>query len=139
MLIFVSDLHLSDGTCAQSIAAKAFTLFGERVQELAYNASWNDRGSYAPIESIELVLLGDVLDPLNSTLWLDAPLGTPDAIRPWSDPNRPGFAAKLAQITNAIIEENEEGLQALRRLSHGEIVKLPAAETSIGYPSQPYG
>ena len=127
MLIFVSDLHLSDGTCAQTVAAKAFSLFSERLQELAYDASWDREGVYEPIESIELVLLGDVLDPLNSTLWLDTPLGAPGTIRPWSDPKLPGFASKLAQITGAIIEGNKDGLETLRRLARGEIVRLPPA------------
>ncbi len=127
MLIIISDLHLSDGTCAKSIAKKAFDLFGDRVQELAYSASWDKDGAYRPIESIDLVLLGDVLDPLNSTLWLDTLPGSPDYIRPWSDPNLPGYAAKLAQITRAIIHENWDGLEKLMHLSRGEIVKLPPA------------
>lgn len=132
MLIIISDLHLSDGTCAQSVAAQAFNLFGERIQELAYNASWDDHGTYRPIESIDLVLLGDVLDPLNSTLWLDTPLNSPGTARPWSDPNQPGYAAKLGQITRAIIDENKDGLETLRALSRREIVKLPPA--SNGHP-----
>jgi len=127
MLIIISDLHLSDGTCAESVAAKAFNLFGERVQELAYNASWDDHGTYRPIESIDVVLLGDILDPLNTTLWLDTPLGSAECIRPWSDTSLPGYAAKLAQITHAIIHENRQGLETLPRLARGEIVKLPPA------------
>jgi len=125
MLIFISDLHLSDGTCAQTVSAKTFALFGERLQELAYNASWDNQGVYRPIDSIELVLLGDVLDPLNSTRWLDTPLGAPGAIRPWSDPKLPGFTAKLAEITSAILQGNQAGLETLRQLARAELVKLP--------------
>lgn len=127
MLIIISDLHLSDGTCAKSVSPKAFELFEERVRELAYNASWDEDGVYRPIESIDLVLMGDVLDPLHSTLWLDTPPGSPDYVRPWSDPGLSRYAAKLQQVTRAVIRENREGLERLGRLSRGESVGLPPA------------
>ena len=127
MLIIASDLHFSDGTCARSVAPKAADLFCDRVRELAFNASWDKQGLYRPIESIDIVLMGDILDPLHSTLWLDDPPGSPDCIRPWSDPLLPGFSAKLWQITQAVIQENRAGLEMLGRLPRGEIVALPPA------------
>jgi hypothetical protein len=132
MLLIVSDLHLSDGTCAESITPRAFTLFSERAQELAFNASWDKDGIYRPIETVDIVLLGDILDPLHSNLWLDTAPGSPEYVRPWTDPNHPRFAAKLHQITRGILRENREGLEILSRLSHGEAVKLPPA--SKGQP-----
>ena len=127
MLIIASDLHLCDGTCAKSVSPKAFDLFCERVQQLAYDASWNKDGTYQPIETIDLVLMGDILDPLHSTLWLDTLPGSPDYVRPWSDSNAPRYAAKLQQVTRNIIRENRDGLEKLGRLSRGEIVRLPPA------------
>lgn len=132
MLLIASDLHLSDGTCAKSVSPRAFDLFCERAQELAYSASWDKDGVYRPIETIDLVLLGDMLDPLHSTLWLDTAPGLPEYMRPWSDPADPRFAAKLLQVTQAILAENSVGLEKLSRLTHGEIVKLPPA--SKGQP-----
>jgi hypothetical protein len=38
---------------------------------LLHFASFRQDGSYRPIESIDLVLMGDILDPLHSTRWLD--------------------------------------------------------------------
>jgi len=127
MLLIASDLHLSDGTCAKSVSPKAFQLFCDRAQELAFNASFDEDGAYRPIDTIDLVLLGDVFDPLHSTRWLDTAPGSPEYLRPWSDPTNPRFAAKLQQVTQAIIQENKEGLEKLSRLSRGEIVKLPPA------------
>ncbi len=131
MLLIVSDLHLSDGTCAKSVSSRAFDLFCDRAQELAYNASWNRDGVYRPIETIDIVLLGDVLDPLHSTLWLDTAPGSPEYVRPWSDPNALRFAEKLQQVTRAILRENKVGLGKLSRLSHGEIVNLPPASNGL--------
>ena len=71
MLIIASDVHLGDGTCARSISPKAFHLFAERLRELAYHASYRRDGRYQPLDKIDLVLMGDILDPLHSTLWLD--------------------------------------------------------------------
>ena len=132
MLIIVSDLHFSDGTCARSVAPKASELFCDRVRELAFNASWDRDGVYRPIDTIEIVLMGDILDPLHSTLWLETPLGSPGCVRPWSDPTLPGYAALLQRITRAMIEENRAGLEALGRLPRGEIVALPPAAN--GHP-----
>jgi hypothetical protein len=67
MLVIISDVHLGDGTTAASISPVAFDLFASRLSEAAYFASIRKDGSYRPIESIDLVLMGDILDPLHST------------------------------------------------------------------------
>ena len=67
MLIIISDLHLNDGTSGTSITSDAFHIFGERLRDLAFQASWRSEGAgYKPIESVDLVLLGDVFDPIRS-------------------------------------------------------------------------
>ena len=68
MLVIVSDLHLGDGTTASSIAPSAFHLFSNRLRETAYFASFRKDGIYRPLETLDLVLMGDILDPLHSTL-----------------------------------------------------------------------
>jgi len=70
MLIIASDIHLGDGTCGKTISASAFRLFVDRLRELAFNASWRTDGKYHPVEQIDILLLGDILDPLHSTAWL---------------------------------------------------------------------
>ena len=128
MLIIASDIHLGDGTCARSISPNAFFLFAERLRELAYHASFRRDGAYRPLEKIDLVLMGDILDPLHSTLWLDArPGDDASGVRPWSDPVNPHYAEKLRQVTRAILKENQAAAAVLKSLAAGEIVRLPPA------------
>ena len=115
MLVMISDLHLGDGTTASSIPTSAFRLFSNRLRETAYYASFRKDGTYRPIESLDLVLLGDILDPLHSTLWLDTAPGDAGYTRPWTSFSAPLFAAKLAQTTQAILDENRKALELLRR------------------------
>ena len=105
MLVVISDLHLGDGTTANSIPTSAFELFAGRLQESVQFASWRQNGKYIPIEEIDIALMGDILDPLHSTLWLDTMPGDADYIRPWSDPSNPLYAEKLLKVTRAIIEK----------------------------------
>lgn len=128
MLVIASDLHLGDGTTANSIAPGAFHLFSNRLRETAYYASFRKDGTYRPLEDLDLVLLGDILDPLHSTLWLDTVRSDKNYTRPWTDFNSPFFAAKLGQTTQAIINENKESLEILRRCANGETILLPPAD-----------
>ncbi|NCP86108.1 hypothetical protein GW829_01905 [bacterium] len=128
MLIIISDLHLGDGTCGKSISPGAFYLFADRLREAAYHTSWRADNVYRPIESIDLVLMGDILDPQHSALWLDTTPGAPDYIRPWSDPQNPRYAKKLAQVTHAILDHNAEGLSVLRQCAQGKTIHIPPAD-----------
>lgn len=116
MLIIISDLHLGDGTCGKSISSDAFYVFAERLDEMAMRASWREDGSYHPIEQIDILLLGDILDPLHSTLWLDTELNSPEYTRPWTDQEKPAYAEKLKEITRAILKKNADSVQVLREL-----------------------
>ncbi len=124
MLIIVSDLHLGDGTTAASIPASAFHLFARRLRESAHFASFLEDGTFRPIENLDVVLMGDILDPLHSTLWLKTMPGDPDYVRPWSDPGDPNFAPRLLEVTRAILKENEESMQVLRDCATGKLVYL---------------
>lgn len=134
MLVIVSDLHLADGTCGRSIPASAFRLFAKRLEELALNASWRRSGRYQPLEGVDILLLGDILDPLHSTLWLDREIGAPGFVRPWTDSAAPKFAAKVREITAAILAHNDDSLTVLRRLKQTGL-RLPAASRN-GKPSR---
>ncbi|MCE9645554.1 MAG: hypothetical protein K8S20_06100 [Chloroflexi bacterium] len=128
MLFIVSDLHLGDGTTANSISPSAFQVFAKRLQETAYFASWNKDGRYAPIRDIHVILMGDILDPLHSTRWLDTLPGDANYIRPWSDPASPQYANKLMEVTLAILEENKEAVEVLRKCANGELISLSPAD-----------
>lgn len=131
MLVIISDLHLGDGTTADSISPSAFRLFARRLTETARFASLRRDGGYRPIESLDVLLMGDVLDPLHSTRWLDSSPEDPTYIRPWSDSNNPNYSKKLSEVTHAILKHNEESLKILRQLASGQTIKLAPA-TSKG-------
>ena len=124
MLVIISDLHLGDGTTAASIPVSAFQLFAKRLRETANFASVSEDGTFHPIESLDVVLLGDILDPLHSTCWLNSLPGDVDYVRPWSDPDNPYFAPKLLEVTRAILEENRESMKVLRECANGDLVYL---------------
>ena len=128
MFIIISDLHLVDGSSGTSITAGAFKLFADRVPELATSASWRNNDRYRPLESIDILLLGDILDPLHSTRWFDPSPGYSEQVRPWSDTNSPAYAAKLSEITDYILKNNADSLKILRYLADGRIVQLPPAD-----------
>ena len=137
MLIIISDLHLGDGTTAASIPASAFQLFARRLRESAHFASNLEDGTFRPIESLDVILMGDILDPLHSTLWLKTMPGDADYVRPWSDPGNPNFAPKLLEVTRAILEENKESMQVLRGCAKGELVYVipdPQSKERIPIP-----
>ncbi len=127
MLVIISDLHLGDGTTANSISPSAFHLFSHRLREAAYYASFRRDGNYRPIENLDILLMGDILDPLHSTLWLDTALHTANYTRPWTETSSPNFAGMLAQTTQAILDVNRESLQILRQCANGETILLPPA------------
>src|SRR5215831_172105 len=133
MLVIISDLHLGDGTTANSISPSAFHLFASRLRETAYFASFRKNGSYDPVKQVDVLLLGDVLDPLHSTLWLDTAPSAINYTRPWTDITSPNFASKLEHTTNSIINFNKESLDVLRRCANGELITLPPA-TQQGKP-----
>jgi len=148
MLVVISDLHLGDGTTAESIPASAFYLFAKRIRQDAHFASLR-QGQYQPIKELDVLLLGDIIDPLHSTKWL-FPLegqeeyitvdgqklvriteqGDANYIRPWSDTTDPRFARKLHEVTHAILEYNKEALEIFRKLASGEFINFDAIDGS---------
>lgn len=133
MLVIISDIHLGDGTAASSVSPSAFQLFSDRLRETAYYASFRRDGSYRPVENLDILLMGDILDPLHSTLWLDTMHGTANYTRPWTDTSNPNFANTLSDVTKAIFSVNSESLEVLQRCANGETILLPPA-TARGEP-----
>lgn len=138
MLIIISDIHLMDGTCGKSIPPSAFSLFSDRIRELAFNASWRVDGSYRPIQDIDILLMGDILDPLHSTLWLETKDGEPGTIRPWTDSSAPEYAATLKAITQDILQKNAGAVGVLKELAGPGGLSLPPASPS-GQPDRNAG
>ena len=128
MLVILSDLHLTDGSSSRTLSPGAFEIFAERIREIAVAASWRADGRYCPIERIDLVLLGDILDPIRSAQWALLP-----GVRPWGKPYSPELVEQLSRITDGILNQNEPALAVLRRLAtEGGVVVPPA--TQAGRP-----
>jgi UDP-2,3-diacylglucosamine pyrophosphatase LpxH len=121
MLVIFSDLHLTDGTSSETISPGAFHLLAERIEDLALRASCRTDGSYRPVERIDVLLLGDVLDVIRSARWQ---AGT---VRPWDNPHSPAMLETVATITRGILRENEGGLGVLRTLANDGAIRLAPA------------
>ncbi len=92
MLVFVSDLHLTDGNSGETIKAGAFMKFTQYLEDLVLTAK---------ATKVEIVLLGDIFDVIRSNHWLDA------QIRPWSGPdeadgNGNGIKEYTLEVVNRI-------------------------------------
>lgn len=124
MLVFVSDLHLTDGRVGSSVPPGAFELFAERLGDMALRASWRFDGHYRPLDRVDIVLLGDILDLVRSRHWLDS------TVRPWSDPQSPAMAAAVSQIVASTLQHNASGLELLRTLASPNGLVLPSASHS---------
>jgi UDP-2,3-diacylglucosamine pyrophosphatase LpxH len=113
VLIFISDLHLEDGTLGgqRYIPASAFEGVFEDLATHADNAD---------AEEVTLVFLGDIFDLIRTTRWFDGEFGIPHEERPWGE--HPSEAAAL-RILDGVIRhaENEQALAVLR----GERVTTP--------------
>jgi UDP-2,3-diacylglucosamine pyrophosphatase LpxH len=125
MLVIISDLHLTDGTSGETIKTGAFRVFRSRLRDLAYDASWRADGKYRPIESLDVVLLGDILDVIRSSRWLDE--NQNGRVRPWDDPQSQSFVDKVATINQAILQQNASSLAVLKGLDDGETITIPPA------------
>lgn len=126
MLVIVSDLHLNDGTAGTRLDAGAMELLGDRLCDLAYRASRRADGSYQPIERIDLVLLGDVLDLMYSRRWLT---GT---ARPWNDTKSPAFVETTTAIVDDILKTNIEAIRQIRSLATEGLVTVPYSDAPQG-------
>ena len=127
MLVIISDLHLTDGTSGSTISAGAFQLLSDRVADLAMIASQRRDGSYRPVERVDLLLLGDILDVVRSTQWLEGP------VRPWDDGNSTALFERVEHITADTLRKNERALSEFRGLAQRGIALPPA--TRDGRPA----
>jgi len=125
MLVFASDLHLTDGTTCANIGEDAFYLFTERIRDMAYRASFRANNRYSPIERIDIVLLGDIFDLLHSVYWEDLPPGVTSDVDPWTSPEDGDFQKTIATITDGILTHNAKALAVLKQLTEPGTVRIP--------------
>ena len=130
MLVIISDLHLTDGTSGQTIQENAFRIFAERVRDMALDASFRQDNTYRPVERIDILLLGDILDVIRSTAWLK----DGSTVRPWCDPSSNAFIEKVDEISDAILNHNKRSLDYLKNLSQKGLT-LPPPDTTGRQPA----
>ncbi|MFA5180806.1 MAG: hypothetical protein WC405_05760 [Syntrophales bacterium] len=113
MLVFLSDVHLTDGSSGETIKATAFRIFAENLRKLA--------DSVAPLEEIRLVLLGDIFDIIRSAAWIDDKV----SVRPWDEAG-PLQEEVVTKILRGIIANNQESLDELLSLmDYAKEKKIP--------------
>ena len=84
VLVFLSDIHWTDGTSGETIHSGAFRGFVQDLSRMARNAKARD---------LEVVLLGDIFDLIRSEQWIK------EKVRPW-DAKSP----KQEQNTKTILQ-----------------------------------
>jgi UDP-2,3-diacylglucosamine pyrophosphatase LpxH len=98
MLVFLSDVHLTDGSSGTEIDPRAFKKFSD----LLVNIIGDPRQT--KINHVEAVLLGDIFDVIRSDFWLRDENKIANPIRPWSAPDDKDSAGNnLESYTKEIV------------------------------------
>ncbi len=101
MLVFLSDIHLTDGSSGTTIDPRAFNKFSRMLTDIVGDPE------KSKIRNIEIVLLGDIFDVIRSTLWLRGENSDPKKpIRPWSTATESdGSGWNLQKYTEEIVDK----------------------------------
>lgn len=101
MLVFLSDVHLTDGSSGETIKPSAFKLFADQLIKLA--------DSVNPLREIKIVLLGDIFDVIRSAEWLN----DGNTVRPW-DPSSNAQQTIVTKILEGILANNRAALNSFK-------------------------
>lgn len=111
MFVFVSDIHLNDGTAVDNGIKKQF-----------FDRFFSDVARYSrkyKTHKINIVLLGDIFDFLRTEYWIHVPMEE----RPWSNSdNYESLDAHFNRILDKIIEVNQDILELFKsrlRIKYG--------------------
>lgn len=124
MLVCSANWLLPDGSVSLPPTAGEITAFRRQIQTLAGRAGFRRDGSYAPVDRVDLVLAGDMLDTLSAARWQAA-------VRPWHGTADAERACN--EITRECLHRGRRAIASLRRLCRNG-VSVPAA-TPLGRPS----
>ena len=119
MLVFLSDVHLTDGSSGTTINPAAFAKFCRILADVI--GKGRERANQKPIEKVEIVLLGDIFDVIRSNVWLRQQNNDPhNPIRPWSlETEFDSEQWNLQQYTEKIvarITQRQENVEAMGHL-----------------------
>ncbi|MCW3106091.1 MAG: hypothetical protein JWQ09_597 [Segetibacter sp.] len=122
MLVIISDLHLTDGSSGEIISDSAFRLFKNRISDMTYDASWrcdeNNHEYYKPVEQVDILLLGDILDMIRSEKWN----GALDTIMPWTKERQDDFFDNVEKIASGVLKFNASSFSILKGIAEGDVV-----------------
>ncbi|HEY4965190.1 MAG TPA: hypothetical protein VII28_02275 [Puia sp.] len=121
MLVIISDLHLTDGTSGEVINEKAFRIFRSRLSDMAYDASWrtpaddlvDQSTDYQPLEEMNILLLGDIMDMIRSEKWNDLD----EADMPWTENRGDSFFETISSIVEDVLNENKISFSILKSMT----------------------
>ena len=121
MLVFISDLHLTDGHSGETIKDGAFKKFTQYLEDLVITAG---------ATTVEIVLLGDIFDVIRSDYWLNS------YIRPWSKPDdkdgdQKGVKDYTLEVVNRICE-NQVNIDSMKHLKDFK-AKMNKEKIDISY------
>jgi len=118
MLVFLSDVHLTDGSSGTQIVPRAFKKFCELLVNIIGDPS------QTKIKKVEIVLLGDIFDVIRSGIWLRDENKIPHPVRPWSQPTDKDSAdwdlqTYTEEIVQKIIDnpQNQEAIGYLKKFA----------------------
>lgn len=96
MLVLLSDIHLTDGSCGATINPGAFDKFGDYLCDMVEKANREKVANGEKTAPLEVVLLGDIFDVIRSKKW------SLSSVRPWTDEKEKQDA--LEQCTIDIVD-----------------------------------
>jgi UDP-2,3-diacylglucosamine pyrophosphatase LpxH len=127
MLVIISDLHLTDGTSGELIDEKAFRIFRNRISDMAYDASWRSgTGYYQPLEQLDILLLGDIIDMIRSEQWN----AQPEINMPWTSERSDAFFSQISAIVDGVLENNKKSFGILKDIAKAGI-KIPLSMRTL--------
>jgi UDP-2,3-diacylglucosamine pyrophosphatase LpxH len=101
MQVFLSDIHLTDGTSGTTISANAFNLLYQNLKKLLEDVQ--------DATELKIVLLGDIFDVIRSTQWLNT------TVRPW-DSSGEDQKKVVGDIVRGILNHNCQSIEWIRKL-----------------------
>ena len=122
MIVVISDIHLNDGTVCTGTDAGAAELFWENLRDQVDRAGHRSDGSIKPVDTVDLILLGDIFDFIRSNRWLA------ECARPWDPIN--AIVPTVSAICEDIIATNSEFLAVFKENAQKPI-KVTGGEVTV--------
>ena len=120
MLLFISDIHLTDRTAFQ------YSLNKDAVKKVFFNNLVSILERRPKVKDLTLVLLGDFFDLIRTKEWWVIRDGNwePKKVTPWSE-NQDGIEEIALKILNGIFKNNKSFIEEIKTLPYRLSNKFP--------------